>query len=209
MRMWRPGMWLLGAMGLGLLASTSPLSAQARLSFYEPGISPDGQTIAFVHGGDIWTVPAEGGDARILIAHEEEESRPIYSPDGRHLAFESYRDGTSHIYLYDFATGEVSQLTFMSTSASLEAWSTDSEWIYFSSVSHDIAGMTDVLRVRASGGLQCRSWQTATRVNSGLHRPRMADWQLRPGASRPSASGGVTDTHTWMSPRSGSPTPMV
>jgi hypothetical protein len=36
-------------------------------SFAEPGISPDGSTIAFVSGGDIWEVPTRGGDARLLV----------------------------------------------------------------------------------------------------------------------------------------------
>lgn len=135
------------------LLSASVLAAQdARPSFYEPGISPDASEIAFVHGGDIWTVPEAGGTARVLIAHEEEESRPLYSPNGRYLAFESYRDGTSHLYVYDTTTGETRQLTFMSTSASLDGWSADSEWVWFSSVSHDISGMSDVFRVRVTGG---------------------------------------------------------
>ncbi len=145
------GRWLPGLLVVAL--ATHPLSAQdARPSFYEPGISPDGAEIAFVHGGDIWTVPAGGGDARLLVAHEEEESRPLYSPDGRWLAFESYRDGTSHIYVHDLTSGETRQLTFMSTSTLLDGWSTDSEWVWFSSVSHDVAGMSDVFRVRVSGG---------------------------------------------------------
>ncbi|RPJ84241.1 MAG: hypothetical protein EHM13_05280, partial [Acidobacteria bacterium] len=43
-------------------------------SFAEPAISPDRSEIAFVSGGDIWTVPAGGGDARLLVAHEAAES---------------------------------------------------------------------------------------------------------------------------------------
>ena len=38
------------------------------LRFAEPGISPDGREIAFTSGGDIWSVPAAGGDARLLVA---------------------------------------------------------------------------------------------------------------------------------------------
>ena len=48
-------------------------------SFAEPGISPDGATIAFVSGGDIWEVPAAGGDARLLVSHPATESRPLFS----------------------------------------------------------------------------------------------------------------------------------
>ena len=144
---------IVGLAALACITITSKTTGQdSRPSFYEPGISPDGNEIAFVHGGDIWTVPATGGEARVLIAHEEEESRPLYSPDGRYLAFESYRDGTSHIYIHDLRTGDTRQLTYMSTSTLLDGWSTDSEWVWFSSVSHDIAGMADVFRVRVSGG---------------------------------------------------------
>ena len=52
-------------------------------SFGEPGVSPDGATIAFVSGGDIWEVPSRGGEARLLVSHPATESRPLYSPDGR------------------------------------------------------------------------------------------------------------------------------
>src|ERR1700675_1743579 len=73
-------------------ASAAPTEsgAVAALSSYsEPGISPDGMEIAFVSGGDIWTVPAAGGEARLLISHPATESRPLYSPDGKRLAFVS------------------------------------------------------------------------------------------------------------------------
>jgi tricorn protease-like protein len=51
--------------------------------FSEPAISPDRNEIAFVSGGDIWTVAASGGNARLLISHPATEFRPVYSPDGR------------------------------------------------------------------------------------------------------------------------------
>jgi hypothetical protein len=55
--------------------------------FGEPSLSPDGSEIAFVSGGDIWTVPTPGGAARLLVSDPATEARPLYSPDGRHLAF--------------------------------------------------------------------------------------------------------------------------
>jgi len=70
---------------------------EARPTFAEPGISPDGSEIAFVSGGDIWTVPAAGGEARLLVSHEATESRPLYAPDGRRLAFVSTRTGGGDI----------------------------------------------------------------------------------------------------------------
>lgn len=139
------------ALALAAFAA-APLAAQGRPSFYEPGISPDGAEIAFVSGGDIWTVPASGGAARLLVSHSAHESRPLYSPDGSMLAFNSNRSGNLDVYVMELATGTLRRLTHDSGSEELTGWSADSRWVYFTSSAEDVSGMSDVFRVRASGG---------------------------------------------------------
>lgn len=129
----------------------TPERPEPLASFAEPAISPDRSEIAFVSGGDIWTVSAKGGEARLLVSHEANEQRPIYSPDGRTLAFVSDRSGGGDIYLLTFASGELRQLTFDDGLDRLDGWSRDGRWIYFSSSSRDISGMNDLFRVRVDG----------------------------------------------------------
>lgn len=50
-------------------------------------------------------VPATGGEVRLLVSHPAHESRPLYSPDGRRLAFVSTRTGSGDVYVLTFATG--------------------------------------------------------------------------------------------------------
>ena len=76
-----------------MFAQPRPPSPESRPSFAEPAISPDGREIAVASGGDLWTVPTAGGDARLLVAHVANESRPLYSPTGDQLAFVSDRSG--------------------------------------------------------------------------------------------------------------------
>jgi Tol biopolymer transport system component len=121
-------------------------------SFAEPGISPAGDEIAFVSGGDIWAVPSSGGQAHLLIAQSAAVSRPLYSPDGKRLAFVSNRTGNGDIYVMTLATGAVERLTYDDAPEQLNAWSSDSHWIYFSSTSHDISGMNDIYRMSVTGG---------------------------------------------------------
>jgi Tol biopolymer transport system component len=118
----------------------------------QPAISPDGSSIAFVSGGDIWLVPSTGGDARILVAHPEDETRPLFSPDGSKLAFESTRSGNGDIYVLDLGSSDLRRLTFDDAFESLDAWSHDGSAIYFSSNTADISGMRDVFVVPATGG---------------------------------------------------------
>src|SRR5215218_2561753 len=67
--------------------------------YADPALSPDGAEIAFASGGDIWTMPAAGGEARLLISHPDNDSRPVYSTDGKFLAFNSTRTGNGDIYV--------------------------------------------------------------------------------------------------------------
>src|ERR1051325_1790413 len=126
--------------------------AEPRPYFTEPSLSPDRKEIAFVSGGDIWTVPATGGVASLLVSHAANEARPLYSPDGRQLAFISSRTGNGDIYLLTFATGDLKRLTFDDGLDQLDGWSRDGRWIYFSSTSRDIGGLNDLYRVSPNGG---------------------------------------------------------
>lgn len=127
-------------------------SAQTKPSLSEPAISPDGHEIAFVSGGDIWTVLAGGGEAHLLVSHPATESRPLYSPDGSQLAFVSTRTGGGNIYILTLATGELKRLTYSDAADQLDGWSHDGKWIYFTSAVNDIAGLGDIFRVSATGG---------------------------------------------------------
>ena len=138
--------------GNGDSTTLSQPDAAPRAALSDPALSPDGKEIAFIAGGDIWTAPAEGGVARLLIAHPATESRPLYSPDGTRLAFVSTRTGNGDIYILNLQTGSLQRRTFDDGRESLDAWSRDGQWLYYSSSSGDIAGMNDVWRVRAQGG---------------------------------------------------------
>lgn len=118
----------------------------------EPSLSPDRKEIAFVSGGDIWSVGAEGGAARLLVSHPATESKPLFSPDGKWLAFTSNRTGNGDIYILEIETGSLRRLTFDDVNENLDAWSRDGKWIYFFSSSRDIAGMNDIYRIPSSGG---------------------------------------------------------
>ncbi len=126
--------------------------ADARPMLYDPAIAPDRTEIAFVSGGDIWTVPAGGGEARLLVSHAATESRPLYSPDGSKLAFVSTRTGNGDIYVLTFATGALQRLTWDDALDQLAAWSPDGRWLYLTSSRGDIQGMNDVWRVSSEGG---------------------------------------------------------
>ncbi len=136
-----------------LFALPLTLSAQsAKPSFATPALSPDATEIAFASGGDLWTAPAAGGPAHLLVSDPAEESRPLYSPDGARLAFQSTRSGANDIYILTFATGALLRITYSDAPITLDAWSHDGQWLYFTSSANDVAGQNDIFRVRSTGG---------------------------------------------------------
>ena len=143
------------AFTLFLMFTAPQTNAQSLTSapyYSDPAISPDGIEVAFVTGGDIWTAPSDGGEARLLIAHPATESRPVYSPDGSTIAFNSSRTGNGDVYTMNMLTGKVTRLTYDDGADEVSSWSKDGKYVYFGSTSRDISGMRDVFRIKASGG---------------------------------------------------------
>lgn len=61
-------------------------------------ISPDGTKIAFTYKGNIYTVNAEGGKAEQITSNPSYDSTPIWTKDGKHIIFASYRQKSKDIY---------------------------------------------------------------------------------------------------------------
>ena len=104
-----------------------------------PSLSPDGATIVFSFGGDLWAVPSAGGVARRVTAHPSDELRSAFSPDGTTLAFESERDGSRNLYAMPVhhapggpVFGDVRRLTVNDRPQTLSGFSSDSARVLFS-----------------------------------------------------------------------------
>lgn len=99
-------------LGLALVCQTN-----LRAAADQPGwlrwcsISPDGKQIAFTYCGDIYTVPANGGEARQLTANMAYDYAPVWSPDSKHIAFASAREGSMDVYVSSLEGGAPKRIT--------------------------------------------------------------------------------------------------
>jgi Tol biopolymer transport system component/imidazolonepropionase-like amidohydrolase len=97
-----------------------------------PAVSPDGDRVAFSALGDLW-VTAIGGAPRRLTNDRHVDLHPMWSPDGRQLAFVSDRGGlTLDLWVRDLDTGEDRRLTSIRRGgAAFPVWSPDGGRIAF------------------------------------------------------------------------------
>ena len=79
-------------------------------------ISPDGKNIAFTYQGDIYTVSANGGEARQLTANTAYDYAPVWSPDSKHIAFCSTREGSKDVFITSINGGNPRRITTNSNS---------------------------------------------------------------------------------------------
>ena len=74
-------------------------------------LSPDGTTIAFTYKGDIYTVPSTGGRATQITTNPAFDTTPVWSPDGKQIAFASDRMGSLDVFVVAKEGGVPQRLT--------------------------------------------------------------------------------------------------
>ena len=94
-------------------------------------ISPQGDKIAFAYKGDIYVVDAEGGQARQITTNSSYDFNPIWSNDGKHIAFSTDRNANFDIYVVSVDGGVAKRVTTNSTSEIPLAFSADDSMIYY------------------------------------------------------------------------------
>lgn len=139
------------ALLLGATLWTLPASAQLpppeekpAVGAKMPALSPDGKRIAFVWRGDIWIGNTTGGQAYPVTSHVEQDAYPIFSPDGKWLAFSSQRNGNWDIFVVPTSGGTARQMTFSSASEIASDWSPDGKTLLYSS-GRDLAPPNDAI----------------------------------------------------------------
>lgn len=113
----------------------------------QPALSLDGNWVAFSvtdpayeepdQWSDLWVAPTDGSAAPRRLTHTRRgESGPVWSPDGRHLAFSTKRedDELEQVYIMDVGSGgEAQRVTQLSTGARAPKWRPDGRAILFTS----------------------------------------------------------------------------
>jgi len=74
-------------------------------------ISPDGKTIVFDLVGDLYSMPASGGEARKLTSGMAYNTQPRFSPDGKKITFLSDRGGSENVWIADADGSNPKQLS--------------------------------------------------------------------------------------------------
>ena len=122
-----------GTFAIGSIPATGGPFTSARAGqrggtwYNRPAASPDGRFIAFAepeNGGapDIRVVSVDGKAEHRLTDHPAEDRDPLWSPDGRHLAFISTRERSEALWAVEMSGGEAAGTPFKITDGMQGSW---------------------------------------------------------------------------------------
>ncbi len=132
-----------------ILLSSNTFAQDRLIGARFPAISPDGSMIAFSYIGDLWTVSADGGKASKLTNNSAYEREPVWSPDGRWIAFTSNRYGNDDVFIIPSEGGRPVQLTYHTGTDIASDFTPDSRFVVFRS---GRASSSGIYKISVDGG---------------------------------------------------------
>jgi len=137
---------------LTVLATTGAASAQGTLLLRQPALSSE--HLAFVYAGDLWIANRDGSAPRRLTSHAAEENTPIFSPDGKRIAYAANYDDNTDVYVIDIAGGQPQRLTWHPAADVPLGWTPDASAVALVSNRETDQGRSGQLyHASVSGGL--------------------------------------------------------
>ena len=121
-----------------------------------PRLAPDGESVYFelVAKGTSTMMqldPSTGKVTPVAMQVPPDSAVSVISPNGRWMAFESARNGSTQIWLRDLPSGEERRLTGGDCNSSSPAWERDSKTILFASDCGRAFGLPALYRARLTG----------------------------------------------------------
>ncbi len=157
---------LLQALGILMFLCSSTIAQDAEQWIRYSSISPDGSKIAFAFKGNIYTVSANGGNAKQITYHQGHDFMPVWCNDGTKISFASDRFGDFDVFIIDAEGGEPKRLTYHSANEYPYAFSHDNSKVIFGAQRLDDANhrqyptgsQPEVYTVPAEGGQINQLW---------------------------------------------------
>jgi tricorn protease len=112
-----------------------------------------GDRLVFTYAGDLWSVPARGGDARRLTAHDGYEYLPRTSPDGQWLAFSAEYEGNMDVYVMPASGGAPKRLTWHPLADRVVTWTPDGRIVFRSKRSSAVQSYDRLFTIGVAGGV--------------------------------------------------------
>ena len=137
---------------IGVLLSWAGISQAAEespLLTHSPTLSKT--QVVFAYGGYLWSVPRDGGDARQLTTGGH-EGLPVFSPDGKWIAFSAMYDGNLDVFVMPAEGGEPRRLTWHPAADVAVGWTPDGKRVLFYSAREAYADFSRLYTVPVEGG---------------------------------------------------------
>ena len=110
--------------------------------------------IVFSYSNDLWIADLSGKNVRRLTSHKGMESFPVFSPDGKWIAFSGEYDGNTDVYIIPVQGGIPKRLTWHPYSDTVRAFTPDGKFVVFMSSRFSFSySRSQLYKVSIDGGI--------------------------------------------------------